>query len=623
MSQIFEACYNETDYGIFSRKIQWHKTGADNILIFTPLRTLRGKIVLSLIVFIILPVVWIIYRYYDSSTQIIEKQMYESIQTTIERKALTMNELLTRTAKASNLIISDPDILLFLRDTGDWTTDYSDYSNIRDLYRKLSNIRDLLLDNNAYLALYDFKGYMHSTWAGTQALKLGEPESEPWYTQTVQLSGKPKWTLPYVISNASGEKPLLVLTRLLQSEWKNGDGLLMIAVPAEAFFYTKEELAAQEKEGIHSLLVEDGTAIFGDTRNLGSGNNFQYLISDDNQISQVKLQNKIYLVNQTKLPGTGWTLMQLTDNEVFSAQLNQAKNRSISYMLIWFAIFTVAFVGLMFRFTQPIKVLIKSMNRVGKGDLSTEVNVKGRDEVAWLGVHFNRMVNQLKQLISRLSEEQQRKQKAQFQALQAQINPHFLLNTMNSIKWMALLSGANHVSEMLTKLGKLLTYTMRQDEAIVTIRDELDYLNVYMALQEIRYHDQIRLDVEVPEAILDCEIVKFTLQPIIENGILHGKRFPLHIRINGEVNEDLLLLEIVDNGVGLSEEMIQSVEEQMNQPHAKFSGIGMRNVHDRLRLEFGDDYGITMESAPGQGVKVTLRLPVRRKETDHAINDRG
>ncbi|MBD2867015.1 sensor histidine kinase [Paenibacillus arenilitoris] len=579
------------------------------------LRTLRGKIVLSLTILIFLPVVFIIYRFYDSSRQILETTLYESNQTALERKGLAMNEIVERTVRASNLIINDPDTLKYLRDSTNWTTEYSAFNSFSNLQLKLSNIRDLLLDSDAYLALYDFRGYINTSWAGTIKTQNESLADQSWFARTLDLSGSPNWTLPFIMADAADKQPLLLLTRLINSEWKSGNGVLLIGIPTDVFFYPSEELRIKDRSGIHLLLLDNEKVLLGDST-FSPGNRLvplEEVYKDSSGISRIQLKDKQYLVNQTSLPGTGWILLQLTESKAFSSQLNQVKNRSIGWVLFWFTLFAIAFVGLTFRFTHPIKELIHSMNRVGRGDLNIKVAVRGSDEIALLGSNFNKMVGQLQELIIHLSEEQQRKQKAQFQALQAQINPHFLLNALNSIKWMALLSGANHVSDMMTKLGKLLTYTMRQQEEIVTIREELDYLTVFLAMQEIRYHDQIQVEVQVPEALQNCEIVKFTIQPIIENSIIHGNRFPLRILICARAEDDTLILTVTDNGVGMSEEARQQVVEQMNQPHAKYSGIGIRNVNDRIKLEYGPEYGISLDSVPDSGVKVSVSLPLRRR----------
>jgi signal transduction histidine kinase len=584
------------------------------------LGSLRGKIVLSLFLLIIVPVLFIVFRFYSSSQQILEAQLYHTNQTSLERKAATMNELSVRILKASNLIMNDQETLRFLKDPSDWISEYPAFYNYKTLIDKLFSFREFLLENNSYLALYDFRGYIHTTWAGTIRTSYEAMQQESWFNRDSQTAGLPDWNVSYQMSDENGEQ-LLLMTR----HTPDGDGIIWIGVPTDSYFYSETDLELQASSGIHMLLLAGDKPLLGDPALMKQASAInQGKQVDENGISRVTIGEQHYLLNEASLTGTGWKLVQLVDSQVFGYGLSRAKNQSILLVFFWFSLFAIAFIGLMFRFTMPIKKLVKSMNRVGKGELNTEVTVRGRDEIAMLSHNFNKMVLQLKELIAHLSDEQQRKQKAQFQALQAQINPHFLTNTMNSIKWMAILSGSTHVSEMITKLGKLLNYTMQNQEEIVLLRNELDYLLVYMALQEIRYHDNISVTLDIPEELMDAEIVKFTLQPIVENSIIHGNRFPLHIHITARTEAGELILDISDNGVGMGEEMIRLVEEQISQPHAKFSGIGIRNVNDRIKLEFGDRYGVTIVNGEKEGVLATVTLALRRRsETDAALTDCG
>lgn len=587
--------------------------------------SLRGKIIFSLCLLIILPVLFIVYRFYTSTQGILEDQLYQSNQTAVERKAASMNDLLSSVLRGSNWILNDVEISNFLRGTSDFTSDYSSYYDYTILLNKLDNISQILPGGSAYVALYDFHGYRHSTWAHTTKTDYAALRQEPWFDQTIKLQGSPNWMIPVDSPAAPGEQ-LLVMTRLLNAYRQNGDGTMWIGLPVSSFFYSDDELSEQARQGIHLVLMGDGKPLLGDEEILEDGGS---LLADPRfetgDTRNVTIDGEDYMVNSASMPVTGWSLVQFVDQREFISELSQERNKSTLFVLFWFSIFAVAFIALTFRFTSPMKRLVKSMNLVGKGELQTEVAIRGRDEMAILGRNFNKMTKRLQELVTNLSEEQQRKQRAQFQALQAQINPHFLLNTMNSIKWMALLSGAEHVSEMMSKLGKLLNYTVRQQEEIVTLQDELEYLQVYMTLQEIRYHDNISVTIEVPDELLNAEIVKFTLQPIVENSIIHGKRLPLHITIGARLTKDSMLqIDVQDDGEGMSDDTVRVVESQMNQPHAKFSGIGIRNVHDRIQLAFGAGSGVRISSEAGHGALVTVVLPYRKKVMDHAsLVDRG
>jgi len=279
-------------------------------------------------------------------------------------------------------------------------------------------------------------------------------------------------------------------------------------------------------------------------------------------------------------------------------------------------LFAVVFVVFLIRFTKPLRDMARSMGRLGEGHFDTRVRVRGEDEIAVLGRIYNNMIDRLQEMIARLREEQRRREEARFQALQAQINPHFLYNTLNSIKWMAMLSGAEHVSRMITKLGMLLQYAMKVEREVVTLEEELAHLEAYLDLQRIRFHDNVDVRVNVPEAFRSNVMIKFTLQPIVENAILHGKRMPLRIDIGAEAAGDALEITVWNDGEAIPGDKIRELREQLSQNHARYSGIGIFNVHERIRMHFGPGYGIRMDSRPEEGTFVTIRLP-RRTPAEH------
>lgn len=580
--------------------------------------TLRGKIIISLIVLIILPVIFIVYRFYISSKDIVQLQLYQSNQIAVERKAAAMNELTSRIVKASNLIMNDPDMENFLRDKGDWMNEYESFNNFTNFQKKLFNVRDYFLDSDAYLALFDSRHFMFSTWTAAVQQYPDLLMNESWYQPTLELKGSLHWSIPYSLTEGGRSRDLIVMTRQLNSEFQRGYGMMFIGIPIPLFFYDESGLIDQRKSGIHSFILNENKLMLGDTDPLGITieNILEHVTAGANNIQRIKLGQQEYLVNVAFIPQLGWKLVQLMNQENFVAQLNLEKNKTISWVVVWFLLFVIAFIVLMIRFTGPFKHLVKSMNRVGKGEFNTLVQIKGGDEIAVLGRNFNKMVLRLQELIENLSIEQQRKQKAQFQALQAQINPHFLLNTLNSIKWMAILSNAEHVSQMITKLGTLLNFTMKNKEEFVTFREELEYLHVYLSLQKIRYHDEITIEMDIPDHLLEYDLLKFTLQPAVENSIIHGKRFPLRIDIRAEEKHGELLITIQDNGVGMSEEEILQVSEQLSQPDIKYSGIGIRNVDERIKLHFGGQYGMRISSKLDEGVCISLLVPLKRRKLD-------
>ncbi|KRF03768.1 hypothetical protein ASG89_03145 [Paenibacillus sp. Soil766] len=591
----------------------------------SPIKTLRGKILISLFFLIILPVVTILYRFYKSSEDIVQFQLNQSNQAAVSQKATAMNEMAVRMITASSLIINDPETEKFLKEPADWSNNYNSFLQLTSLQKKMSNVKDLLLDSTTQIGLYDNRGYTHTTWSAVTQTSVQSFQKESWYEPTLRRNGFPYWTVPYSLPSFNNKQDLIVMTRQINGEYTSNYGVFFISVPIPIFFYPNAEIQHQQASGITSVLVDENqNLLIGDRAAAGllANHALQNVRPNGNGIQEVKIEDQVYFMNDAFVPQLGWRLVQFMNQKDFATQLSREKDKSITWVVAWFLLFAIAFIVLMLRVTSPFKQLAKSMTKVGKGEFNTLVTIKGEDEIALLGNYFNRMVLHLQDLISDLYDEQRRKQKAQFQALQAQINPHFLLNTLNSIKWMALLSGADHISEMITKLGKLLNFTMRNEQEFVTLQEELDYLQVYLSLQEIRYHDQITFTYHIPEALLDCEVLKFTLQPAVENSIIHGNRFPLLIELQAEEVGGNLHIVMQDNGVGMSMEMIEQVESSLNLPHAKFSGIGIRNVNERIKLHFGMQYGMQISSVEGEGVRLLLVLPLKRRNTDVENSDR-
>lgn len=206
-----------------------------------------------------------------------------------------------------------------------------------------------------------------------------------------------------------------------------------------------------------------------------------------------------------------------------------------------------------------------------------------------------------------MEEEEKEKHELQLNMLQAQINPHFLFNTLNSLRWVSLMSGATNVSEGILALSDLLRNTIIHKGEYITIQEEIENINNYVLIQRLRYGDCFKVNYNLPESLLECKTLKFILQPIIENAIIHGgydEQSVVNIEITLEEVNRALVCCVIDDGKGFDREGVA-----LNNKVDKFSGIGLDNVGDRIRLNFGKEYGLEIESKIGRGTKVTLHIP--------------
>ncbi|CAM4255002.1 sensor histidine kinase [Paenibacillus phoenicis] len=583
-----------------------------------PSRSIRGKILVSFFVCIVIPIVTIFYYYYTSSSRVVMDEARRGNEEALRQVVGNMDDLSERVLKASNLIMNDPEFNEFLESEADWETNYMSLRRYNNIQQKLVNIRDILLDSNAIIAVIDDRGYVHSTAYGPNNRSrekelLHKLSEESWAELTRARKGWPVWQYPYTgeISKLTDlNEPYFTMSRRIIGRQQEGEDLLMIGIPSSAFF---GNLPAQTKGGGSFLLTDGEGRLLGGASPLNDEQTTKLLekirSADTRQAQEGAASFGDYSVNREEIPRLGWQVIQLIPQTLYQQRLGGLRNQSILWLMGASILFSIVFIYFMIRFTKPLQQLVRSMNKLGDGDLQAYVEVNGDDEIAIVGKHYNRMLTRLQQLIDRLSKEQQRKEEARFQALQAQINPHFLFNTLNSIKWMAALSGAEHVGKMITNLGRLLEYTMKTQQEVVTLEEELTYLKVYLDLQKIRFHDNVQFEVDVPDELRSNAILKFTLQPIVENAIIHGRRTPLAIGIQGEETEQKLVLTVSDNGVGIAEAKLKELSSQLNQDHSRYSGIGIYNVNERIKLHFGQDFGLEMSSMIGEGTRVKIRLP--------------
>ncbi|MCR2804274.1 sensor histidine kinase [Paenibacillus soyae] len=267
--------------------------------------------------------------------------------------------------------------------------------------------------------------------------------------------------------------------------------------------------------------------------------------------------------------------------------------------------------------TRPIKKLMNSILLVEKGQFDQVEDIRSRDEIGHLSVRFNRMSRELKALVEQIQREESEKAAAEMRALQSQINPHFLYNTLGSVKWIASMQRADTIVDMTEALIAMLRYAARDEGTVVTLRDELTNLRNYMAIQKVRYYNRIRMLEQLDEELLDCRMPRMILQPVVENAIFHGLSVQEEdgmIEIRMARRADDLVVEIEDNGLGMDEETAAALRNSLSEGRAERRGIGLHNVQRRLQLHYGNRYGIEFDTSPGEGTTFRVCLPVERDE---------
>ncbi|WP_238326764.1 cache domain-containing sensor histidine kinase [Paenibacillus graminis] len=331
-----------------------------------------------------------------------------------------------------------------------------------------------------------------------------------------------------------------------------------------------------------------------------------------------------FIVHTSSL-ATGWTIIGMAPLQEIVAEANRIR-QLIMVSVVLSIVFAITLHDLLTRrLTRPIQLLQHKMRLTASGYLEAKVKPDGNDEIADLGLSFNIMVEQIKALLEQSIRKQQQLQKAELRTLQAQINPHFLYNTLDSIVWMAEAGNNDGVIRLVKALSGFFRLSLNKGRDWVLIRSELAHAQSYLIIQQMRYRDILEYRVEVAEDLQEYPILNMTLQPLIENALYHGiknKRGKGLIRIGGYADASSIVLTVADNGIGIPGERLAFLREHIEHPiqseetDPAENGFGLQNVHQRLQLYFGDEYGIRLDSLEGYGTQITVRIPKNRGPKD-------
>lgn len=354
--------------------------------------------------------------------------------------------------------------------------------------------------------------------------------------------------------------------------------------------------------------------------------------SEERQIGskRLSLNGEEYLAVRTRIPENGWYIYGLMSLEGMAASQRQFRTFLIAENAIVLLAGLAVIVWLSDRLTVSLAALAKAMNGAVKSGYHTEFSYAYQDEIGMLAGSYNHMIQEIRQHIQALEEEKERvrqmekqKRKAQLQALQAQINPHFLYNTLNMVTWRAVEIGDEPISIISTALGEYFRIGLSRGQEIISLKDELEHVRSYLEIQKIRYEEKLNYSFSVPEDLDGLRVVKLTLQPLVENAIYHGIKEKCgsgNIQILVERRENTLTMTVSDDGIGLPEDKLRHINENLASGRAdSSSGYGIYNVNNRLRLYYGEEYGLRLERNQGQGIRSVVTLPAVEGEEDNDV----
>ncbi|MUT65301.1 sensor histidine kinase [Paenibacillus sp. NEAU-GSW1] len=511
----------------------------------------------------------------------------------------------------SQLALSNEDVRSFVA-TGEGARKVSDYFQSIIVSRK----------DIASIHVFGYNGKFVSDRIGAELNPNMNVREQPWYVNAQNASGRIVVSSSHVQHLFLDEYGWVVsLSRELWSkDQKEPLGVLLVDLN---FSVMNDMLNSIDlsKRGYVFIVDASGNIVYHPQQQLVYSNLKTEMIDDVLRQGSGSFetdeggQSRIYTVQDT---GFGWKIVGVSyTDELIAGE----RHMQLSFIV---AVICCLLVGLLLAFfisrnlSRPIKQLQEHMKKVEKGIFNHRVPLANPKEIASLARSFNLMVVRIEELMNQVVMEQEFKRKSELTALQAQINPHFLYNTLDSIIWMAEGKKSEEVVLMTSALAKLFRASISRGQELVSIRTEIEHVANYLTIQKMRYKDKLDFQIDVDPAIMSCRTLKVLLQPLLENAIYHGIKNKVgigEITVSGGQSEDHIWFQVSDNGVGMDGETLRAILEPRSSDHES-KGVGVVNVHERIQLYFGKGYGLSYESSAATGTTVTVRIARLLPQTD-------
>lgn len=504
--------------------------------------------------------------------------------------------------------------------------------------RILKFFNDNKLENNdiedeAYKSIYNFVKFNHEI-AGIMIVnsnggyisdvmnKVSRDSltTEEWYLkaynnpENIQLFTKPIGRNIDNIFRYSADEVFSMSKAVVDSGTKEIKGVILIDIKLDAI----KEIIENSKPGTAGFVyVMDSNKeiVYTPVNNTVYRIKNEWIEEINNEIIIKNINGENYQLTKFKSKYTGWETIGVFPESESLRVIEYIKYSSLIIAIVALIIAEMLVVVFTKSIVKPMYKLKQLMKRAQEGDLTVSFNAKYNDEVGELGNSFNNMVKEINNLINLVQKEEKSKRIAEMNVLQAQIKPHFMYNTLDTIRWMAEEHNEEDIVEIIEAFTNLLRISLSKGKEMISVKDELNHVQSYLIIQKIRYEDKLDYEIQFDENILEYQLIKLILQPLVENAIYHGikeKRGNGKILITGKIEGNMLCFTVSDNGKGMEEEVLNKINKMLTKSgENKIEiGYGIFNVNERIRIIYGEEYGLKYKSVYGEGTIVELRHPI-------------
>lgn len=485
----------------------------------------------------------------------------------------------------------------------------------------------LLYDNNKdnvdNIALFSEDGTLVEAVPAARLKANLDVTGEPWFQDALEKTENQHFSQPHVQyifdNNENQYRWVISLSRAVEltKGTSTAQGVLLVDISYSSLEQLFDGVTAG-KGGYVYLISSDGELLYHpkmqliDSGRLQENNIAAAGYKDGNHMEEFEGGSRFVTIKS--IGYTGWKVVGVTPENVVS--LNTIKTRLFIVFIIALILFILTLINsyISSRITNPIKELEKSVGILEEGNLDVAVYTGGSYEIQHLGKSIGDMAAQIRLLMKDIVTEHEAKRKQEFDTLQSQINPHFLYNTLDIIVWMIENEQKAEAVKAVTALARFFRISLSKGKSIITVRDELEHVRNYLMIQHMRFKNKFTYEIEASDDVLELASLKLMLQPLVENAIYHGMEF---MDGDGEIllkvwKEDAdLYFCVIDNGLGMTDEQVANLFTGASHVESRRgSGIGVKNVNERIKLYFGEEYGLSIESEPDEGTTVRIHLPV-------------
>lgn len=568
--------------------------------------SIRFRLTLFTSLLIILPLGSMFVFYTIEIENIFMEKYSSSEMSSVYETSQKIDYILSDIVEFSNGIVSNRRLLDVLSETGDEFSKSELNSILRDIYASRDDIdgTSIVHKNETY-------------FIGIEKIKSTDKVID---NLVEEHKGETFWvpTSEYTIKIFSGEfiKDYYTFMRsIIDFNTLENYGVLYIDIAEQNLYNEYKSLETQD--GSEAFICDEKGRILSSSYKTKIGTYMNYNEYGKQILSSDKKEDVIYFEKNgenmvafySTIDSSEWILIKTIPTAHLFASVNDLQEKLLIGAVVYMVLSFIFLSYIVVRVTSPMSRIMRDLRKAERGDLSIRTTVKGKDEIGQLGSSVNSMITEMENLIQQLIAEEKEKNQVELEALHAQINPHFLYNTLNTIKWMATIQGAKTVSKAITALVKLLRVSITFGKDMIKLEEEIDYVKNYVIIQKLRFNDAFQVRYSIQDKCKQYKVPKLILQPIVENAIIYGANDTdiIKIDIRAYTQDDKLIIEIEDNGPGIKEKVLDNILE-IDSDKDKFSKVGLNNINQRIKFYYGQEYGLNIITSERLGTKVIVTL---------------